>query len=323
MNKDSNQTDYENGNIFPKTGWLPPLPDHRDYTIDNPDIIELGNKLGSTKEIEAVIEELRKGTPYHNIKQLPIPSNVDLHEHCSPIEDQRGLGSCTAQAAAGVIEYFERKAFGKHVDASRLFIYKTTRNLMGATGDTGAWLRTTMAAMKYCGTPPEKYWPYTDRNPEFDREPSSFIYALADNYEALTYFCHDPIGENKLPGLVLFTVKLYLARQIPSMFGFYGFDNGSPPYRSGDIVYPCPGDRAIWGHAVVAVGYDDNKKIKNRRCNLETTGALLIRNSWGRSWGENGYGWLPYEFILKGLALDFWSLLSMNWVKSDHFGLNI
>jgi hypothetical protein len=65
------------------------------------------------------------------------------------------------------------------------------------------------------------------------------------------------------------------------------------------------GESAEWGHAIVAVGYDETKKIKNTNSNKETSGALLIRNSWGKEWGDKGYGWLPYEYILNNLALDF------------------
>jgi len=71
----------------------------------------------------------------------------------------------------------------------------------------------------------------------------------------------------------------------------------------------------------VAVGYDDAKKITNTINNKATTGALLIRNSWGTGWGDNGYGWLPYDYILNRLALDFWSLLSMEWVDTKKFGI--
>ncbi len=49
----------------------------------------------------------------------------------------------------------------------------------------------------------------------------------------------------------------------------------------------------------LAVGYDDKMKIKNTGSGgVETTGALLIRNSWGTGWGDAGYGWLPYEYVL-------------------------
>jgi C1A family cysteine protease len=262
-------------------------------------------------------------------KRLKVPAapppqlatSVDLRSWCSPIENQGQLGACTAHAAVGIVEYFERRGFNKYIDGSRLFVYKTTRNLLGVTGDTGAWLRNTMGAMVLCGIPPEHYWPYTDRKPDFDKEPTSFVYAVADNYEAVKYFCHDPQGANVPPANVLNTVKTWLAAGVPSMFGFYGFPSFDQADIKGGIPYPCPGERAQWGHAIAAVGYDDAKKITNRKCNKTTTGALLIRNSWGTSWGDNGYGWLPYDYVLNRLALDFWSLLSMGWVETGQFGL--
>ena len=287
------------------TGWLPPLPDLRDFTDAEPKIAEMAKKLGlpHSKELKAP------------------PATVDLRAWCSPIENQKGLGSCTAQAAVGVVEYSQRRAFGKHIEGSRLFVYKATRNLMQVTGDTGAWLRNTMGALALCGVPDEKYWPYTDVTPDFDEEPASFVYAVADNYEALRYFCHDPVSANVPGETVLTNVKRYLSAGIPSMFGFWGFPSFSSCDVKGGIPYPCPGERAQWGHAIVAVGYDDDKKIKNTQCNKKTTGALLIRNSWGTTWGDQGYGWLPYDYVVHKLALDFWSLLSMEWVDTKQFGI--
>ena len=296
------------------TGWIPPLPDLRDYTEETPAVAEMVTALGFA--------------PGENAPAAP-PAKMDLRPWCTPIENQANLGSCTAHAGVGVVEYYEKRAFGKHIDGSRRFVYKTTRNLMGVVGDTGAWLRTTMGALVTCGVPPEKYWPYTtNRNPgpagdipTFDDEPGAFIYALADNYEAVRYFCHDPLGANVSGATVLARVKHYIAAGVPAMFGFYGFPSFSRGNFPGAIPYPCPGERAQWGHAIVAVGYDDNKAIKNTLCNQQTRGALLIRNSWGTGWGDNGYGWLPYKYVRDRLALDFWSLLSMKWVDTGKFGL--
>jgi C1A family cysteine protease len=105
------------------------------------------------------------------------------------------------------------------------------------------------------------------------------------------------------------------------MFGFWGFPSFEKSNVKGGIPYPCEKESAEWGHAVVAVGYHDSIKIKNMNCSKETTGALLIRNSWGTAWGDEGYGWIPYEYVLNNLAMDFWSLLGLDWVDSNQFGI--
>jgi C1A family cysteine protease len=72
---------------------------------------------------------------------------------------------------------------------------------------------------------------------------------------------------------------------------------------------------------VVVAGYNDSLVIKNTNAGaVATTGAFLIRNSWGTGWGDGGYGWLPYEYVLKGLAVDWWTLISADWVNTDNFG---
>jgi len=292
------------------TGWLPPTIDPRDFTDAN-------EKIKPVTDVLAQRLETRKS------KALTAPpTSADLRQWCSPVENQGRLGSCTAHAAIGVVEYFERRSAGKHVDGSRRFVYKTTRNLLGVTGDTGAWLRNAMGALILCGVPNEQYWPYTDVDPDFDIEPPQFVYSVADNFEALKYFAHDPLGANVPRQAVLDSVKKYLAAGVPSMFGFWGyasFDSGNAP---GHV--PSPTDQELagdpaWGHAIVAVGYDDARKITNKVSNKSTTGALLFRNSWGGVWGDNGYGWMPYQYVLAGIALDFWSLLKMEWVDTDRF----
>ncbi|MER0215294.1 MAG: cysteine protease [Nitrosomonas sp.] len=274
-------------------GWHRDLPDMRDHT----------QSTSAVAKVLAKSSALKKAA-----KTLPV--SVDLRKYCSPIEDQGQLGSCTAHAGVGMVEYFERRAFGKHVDASRLFLYKVTRQLLGFTGDDGAYLRDTMKALVLFGVPPEKYWPYDVA--KFNDDPSNFCFSYAQNYQAINYYRLDP--PNTLTATVLKNVKTSLAGQLPAMFGFSVYS--SMP-RSGDgkgeIPYPTGGDTLDGGHAVLAVGYDDQKKIGS------TKGALLIRNSWGTDWGDGGYGWLPYAYIEDGLADDFWSLVKAEFVDSDLF----
>ena len=92
--------------------------------------------------------------------------------------------------------------------------------------------------------------------------------------------------------------------------------------KTGGIPFPSKGDKVSGGHAVMAVGYDDKKRITGRSKGAKpTTGAILIRNSWGEDWGGNGgYLWLPYDYILEGLADDWWALIKNAWIATGEFG---
>ena len=103
------------------------------------------------------------------------------------------------------------------------------------------------------------------------------------------------------------------------MFGFTVYSSIEQASGTGRIPFPAPREKIVGGHAVAAVGYDDKMKIQNRYGEEETAGAMLIRNSWGQDWGEGGYGWLPYDYIRKGLAEDFWSVLKKDWIDTGQF----
>lgn len=269
------------------------LPDFRDHTAETDTISKI---ISKSAPLKAAVK-----------KQ---PASVDLRPWCSPVENQGSLGSCTANAGVGMLEYYERRTTGKHIDGSRLFLYKVTRELQGVKGDDGAELRDVMKAMVLFGVPPEKYWPY--HVTKFNDEPSSFCYAFAQSYQAIQYYRLDPAGTS--PSAALAAIKKSLAAALPAMFGFSVYSS-IPPLGDGkgEIPFPERGDSLEGGHAVLAVGYDDNKKIGNHK------GALLIRNSWGTGWGENGYGWLPYAFVEAGLADDFWSMVKAEYVDTNLF----
>jgi C1A family cysteine protease len=277
-------------------GWLPDWPDVRDYTPEHEDVAPLVAATGATKS-------------------HAVPDSVDLEQWCSPIEDQGQLGSCTAHAAVGLVEYFERKAFGRHIDASRLFVYKATRNLLRSSGDTGAFLRSAMGALVLFGAPPEDYWPYDTE--KFDDEPPSFCYAFGQSFQAIKYLRLDPPGTK--PERILEQVKSFLASQLPVMFGFTVYSSIRQADQDGKIPLPAGREKVEGGHAIIAIGYDDALRIDHRQSSGTTQGAVKIRNSWGTGWGDRGYGWLPYNYVTEGLAEDWWTLITGEWVETGAF----
>lgn len=297
-------------------GWRKDFPDFRDNTPSSTTLSAKQVARGAKRPVAEVLKGLIDDGPRRS-RNSTLSTKEDLRQWCSPIEDQGQLGSCTAHAGVGLYEYFERRAFGKYIDGSRLFLYKVTRNLLKWEGDDGAYLRTTMGAMAMFGIVPEKYWPYQEHR--FNEEPSAFLYSYAQNFQALLYYRLDVQGVSK--DRLLERIKQHLRMGLPLIFGFTCYtslDTGD----HGNIPFPDRNEEVEGGHAVMAVGFDDRKEITN--CNnpkIKTKGAILIRNSWGTEWGDKGYGWLPYEYVLAGIADDWWSMTKGEWIDTGKFGV--
>jgi C1A family cysteine protease len=286
-----------NGSTGRGMGWIPDLPSVKDYTP-------------ATEVIAAQLGRVQ-GTAAAAAAGAALPASVDLRKYMPPVEDQGELGSCTAHAAVALVEYMERRATGRHVDASRLFVYYTTRYLLGwvEDGDTGGYLRTAMGALAMFGAPPERYWPYTPAR--FNRKPDAECYALGQSFRAVKYFRLD---ENRVSGAALLDrIRKHLASGFPVMFGVTIYDEFMTPAAiEGPLLYGVPypraGSREHGGHAIVACGYDDAQE------------ALLIRNSWGEQWGDGGYALMDYRYVIEGVADDFWCVTKQEWVETGNFG---
>jgi len=273
-------------------GWLRDLPDHRDHTPENADVKGMLGRLSGAA-----------GAP------AAVPESVDWREdYCPPVKDQLGMRSGAAHACLGLVEYFERRSSGRVLDLSRLFLYKTTRRMLHLAGDTGAGIRPTIKALIRFGVPPEEYLPYDVTR--YDAEPDPFLYSYVIKFPSLRYVRLDP--PEVTGARVLHTVKAFLAAGFPCVFGF---PVSSLVDGDGNVLFPRPTDALCGGQVVVATGYDDRRRIGSSL----PKGALLIRNSWGARWGEGGYGWLPYEYVLGHLAADFWTFFQQDWLDSGEF----
>lgn len=277
------------------TGWIPDPADARDLTTDSSRI----ERLAPSLKAEAVE-----------------PPRIDLREYFPPVGRQGTINSCTAFTAAALLGYVQRRTFDRLYQPSPLFLYKVERNLLHQTGDRGAFLRIAMKALRAFGAPPESEWPYDVRY--YESEPPAFVYALAANYKTTAYYRLDPAGTTR--EALLAAVRSSLAREVPVMFGFVLYPSSDQSYTNGGALpFPEPGERPVGLHALVAAGYDDGKVIVNRAGGTTTTGALRVRNSWGPEWGDGGYGWLPYDYVLQNYASDWWSLIRADFLDPAQF----
>jgi C1A family cysteine protease len=237
-------------------GWRPELPDYRDY-------------LYSTIQ-----------------PKISLPKKVDLRTICSKVENQEELGSCTAQAIVGGLEFLECKNRTNFYDISRLFIYYNERVLENSVNeDAGAMIRDGIKTLVRWGYCSEVLCPYITK--DFAKKPSIKAYNEAKRHIISSY--HKVLNLKEM-------LKC-LAEGYPVVFGimvYEGFTTEEAT-KTGIINMPEANESPIGGHAILAVGYN------------QETQRIIFRNSYGESWGDSGYGTLPYEYINK-LANDFWTI---------------
>jgi C1A family cysteine protease len=242
-------------------GWIPDLPDQRDFQYAAP--VEM---LGV------------------------LPASVDLTSACPPVYDQGQLGSCTANAIAGAIEFDQIKQNLSPIFVpSRLFIYYNERVMEGTvSSDSGAQIRDGMKSVGQQGACPEDMWPYHIAH--FADKPTDACFQEALKHKAILY---QRVVRN------LIQMKGCLASGYPFIFGFTVYESfeSNKMTQTGHALMPQAGEHVLGGQAVMAIGYDDSHKW------------FIVRNSWGTGWGMQGYFTLPYDYLMdSSLANDFWTL---------------
>src|SRR6266436_2634478 len=174
-------------------GWIPDIPDQRDYLYAAP---------------PAFLRAL--------------PPRVDLRKQCPPVYDQGQLGSCTANAIGGAIEFDQMKEKLPQIFIpSRLFIYYNERVIEGTVNtDAGAMLRDGIKTVAKQGACPEPMWPYLIAR--FKTRPSAACYAEgAKQYRReLSTVGSIAVTNAGLPGFRLsFRLWLYCLRKLRNRRG--------------------------------------------------------------------------------------------------------
>lgn len=242
-------------------GWMPDLPDHRDFLFAGP------------AETMAAL-----------------PPKADLRPNCpKEIYNQGQLGSCTANAIAGALEFDQIKEGLKSWTPSRLFIYYNERVMENTVNsDSGARIRDGIKSVGKIGAPPETDWPYDIA--AFETKPPQRAFTDAPLGKALVY--------RRVPQ-ILNQMKACLAAGYAFVFGFTVYESFETPQveQTGVVPMPSSQEQVLGGHAVLAVGYDD------------ATQRFIARNSWGPQWGIQGYFTIPYAYLTDGnLSDDFWTI---------------
>jgi C1A family cysteine protease len=230
---------------------------------------------------------------------VKLPKTVDLRPKLQfPIFDQGELGSCTANAGVAYKEYLLQDP---KVALSRLYLYYKERELEGTINeDSGAEMREICKVLNQFGVCPEHDMPYNIG--AFKSAPSTQAEADAAAYKIGAYHSVRTITE----------IKQALAlRQRPVLIGIDVYESfeSQTVARTGKVPLPnTTKEQALGGHAVLVVGYVDSafSPYFSRLPVCKTSGYLIVRNSWGPNWGDKGYFYLPYEFVTKGVAYDFW-----------------
>jgi C1A family cysteine protease len=222
-----------------------------------------------------------------------LPAAVDLRAHCPPVYDQGHLGSCTANAIGAAIQYDEIKQGLRSLTPSRLFIYYNERVIEGTVEtDSGAMIRDGIKTVNQSGACHESDWPYYPA--AFAHKPPPLCYVDATWHKAVLY---QRVTRD------LDHMRSCLASGYPFVFGFSVFASfeTTAVALSGVVPMPTHGESLLGGHAVMAVGYDD------------ALHRFIVRNSWGTTWGQDGYFTMPYAYVTsRGLASDFWTIRSVS-----------
>jgi hypothetical protein len=258
---------YKCGRELPKSSKTCPACKQQVFTT------YVKGEMSQGRRLDGCLPEEPRASDYRATPNLTsLPFRVDLREDCSAVEDQGQIGSCVANAIVGAFEHQQRRDGKPAVDLSRLFVYYNARRIGGTQmWVSGSTISTGMAALLAFGAPNEASWPY--RPEQFASAPTPEVYQQAST--------NVPAEYARVEGLE--HVKGALARRYPVVFAASIPERCyAEAERTGVAPTPTRAEvdaiRTQHGrHALLLVGYNQDE------------GMMLVRNSWGQSWGDRGY----------------------------------
>ena len=227
---------------------------------------------------------------YTNFKNTisKLPTSVDFRTNpkMPPIRDQGNIGSCTAFALSGCVEFLS-----KSFTCSQLFLYYNERKMENTINDdSGAYLHDGVTCLQLYGVCSSALWPYNTNN--YKIKPTLKCFADALKHQALQV---KNIAQDEL------SMKACLASGTPFVSGIsvYSSFMSNPVALTGEVPMPnLQTDSFLGGHAICIIGYTDK--------------YWFCRNSWGSTWGNKGYFRLPLAYLLDtSLTTDLWCLTKM------------
>lgn len=208
--------------------------------------------------------------------KMILPDVVDYRDSMQPIRDQGTQGSCAAMAGAAMKEYQELVDIGLNEYMSPQFIYNNREDL----NEDGMYMRDLMEILKEKGDCTEKHFPYGRQG-----KPEIEDYMEASKYKTSNYASVDTIDD----------LKIALYSNGPCIIAV-------PVYNYTERMwYQNNGDRFLGGHALAVVGYNEQ--------------GFIIRNSWSKSWGDDGYCIMSYEDF--GLQWELWACVDADSYAPD------
>jgi C1A family cysteine protease len=229
--------------------------------------------LQSATAVRAVLEERSAGLPAAFDLR-----NVDGKNFITPIKDQGSCGSCVAFGTIASIEgqfRFQRQDPNLQVDLSEAHLFFCSGKAQGVTCQTGWMPDRAFACAANPGIPDEACYPYNT------------------SQTGCTNVCSDwqsrALKITGSCGIATAQIKTILTTKGPIAACFVVY-NDFFSYRSG--VYRHVSGAQAGGHCVSIIGYDD------------ALGCWICKNSWGTSWGDNGY----FKIAYGECGIDTWAV---------------